>query len=547
MIHSSALWQVYVVILCLFSFVFSIYPGSAATYGSTHLSLSPGEQEAVDKIRTLLSKYTYTLDRELATFHYQTAESADSYRPGDWSEIARSSKNWGLGFFNPAFVGGDMAGPGHYVATDVTGSRIFGGANDPQLYVTVLKPNAKILDGRQYFDQNDKVFSEVQKIFNCADNTKNSQPLSIENSIPTNTSILDWVRHFRNSSVESCRKVIIQVVSDLDVVAILYPYSSSNELDDCRDDRGEALSIISPDAFDVNQLAYFSKQKSFDPNHIGGFLNRLYDEGIQDLEGMIRGAREEDLAKPASISNFHSELADYEEWKSNHIYKCGEEWKRESVVSNPFMNIFKELKDRKIESLKRQLKRAFSSRYLKEQPTGDFNFEVELMKGYHQMTSRVAGVPYSIWIEAVRTFNDSDSEPNSNFNITLQKIKRILGADSIGGPEFDFNDIEIQKEFMLLLTKLQTKPNFVFAEFAKMGLDPRVALLLVNNALVSLGSVPILAGSLPTSNEVNYQALWEKNRMIYISYLKGCLAQYEDRQVPMDQIRSGSCGLIELK
>src|SRR6185312_12636192 len=104
------------------------------------------------------------------------------------------------------------------------------------------------------------------------------------------------------------RKVFIQAVAELNVSAILYTYNSANELRNCRNGRGEAFLVLSPDAYYAYELAYFGKDKAIDPMGIGGYVKRLYKEGLDDYAVAYEAAGLKETM-PESLSRFHVEMA----------------------------------------------------------------------------------------------------------------------------------------------------------------------------------------------------------------------------------------------
>ena len=280
-------------------------------------------------------------------------------------------------------------GPGHYVSTDLTGSRTFGGTTDPQVYVTVLKQSARILDVRQILDQ-DNAFKAAQRFFGCsASQIYGSKPESDSASSGPNDQTLEgWVAFFRNSPTSSCRKVIIQALANLDIGAILYTYNSARYLLHCRHNRGEALVIIQSSAFDPQQIAYFSSaNKFFDPLHTGGFLKQLYEEGLQDYLQVSYWTADTNI--PAAFLSFQTDNSSYEAWKQSHIYKCGPAWKSETSTEMDIEKLY-EASDRDLNYLTIQVTRGYNRKF----SHSNFRADLQLLRlrGFNQMMARLAQV-----------------------------------------------------------------------------------------------------------------------------------------------------------
>lgn len=493
---------------------------SAVDRDHLQLSLTAEERLAADELRLSLAKLMVSLDRELITFHYQRADNFDSYRPSSWEELVRASAGWGDEFFNENNSGGDMIGPGHYVSIDLTGSRTFGGQYDPQLYVTVLKKKAKLLDVRNNFEKMGlEAFKKWHQSFSCVRGQRSSSQ--------TADSVSQWISTYRNSDTLACRKVIIQAVADLKVDAILYGYSASNELASCRHDRGEALSILSSKSFDENQLAYFSNTQSFDPKHIAGFLNRLYDEGMQDLTLLLNLSEKEEM-KPKSLASSTVLPAAYEAWKASYVYKCGPLWvnERASPVSEDFTS---KIKDRDLLQAKIELKRAVTRKFPNES-RGYVSFGD--MRGYNEMLARLAGVSVETWASAEKKFYGVASKGAAG----LAELAQVFGENC--NPDiniFSVEGFEVWKS-------LAIGPITVFHILQKRGLSPRLAFFLINMLYSSMNGPPLVAEGLPPARNMSDAAFIASNKAVYLNYLRQCMAQVQEEGMDWAHYSAGPCG-----
>lgn len=507
---------------------------------ANNLQLTQQERTAANKLKELLEKYTYKLGRELTTFHYQTANNSDSYRPTSLEDLRRSATYWGLGFHNVNLVTGDMMGPGHYVATDASGSRSFGGSTDPQLYVAVIKPDAVLLDARFVNGENFQEIQRLQDTWQCEANGNFTGASDIE-SYGSGKSLSKLFPNFRNSSIESCRKIIIQALIDLKVTAILYDYIASNELDNCRHSRGEALSIISPDAVDINQVAYFSDKMSFDPHHIGAFLKQLYIEGMRDysiLSSFSSDPKSQEM--PKSLVSLNSDNSSYEKWKAQSIYKCGPILWNNEKSEGQFSDLVYKLKVYEISYLGYLLSNAYSIKF-----AGKSNsyFEAHQMRGFNDMSARMVGVSTEKWIEALKAYYNENGENKNWFN-KINSIAKIFGENEIQITIDESNKNEMTENIMNAYHRLYEKPEVSYLSFSKMGLGPKVTTLIINQFLSMVKSIPFVTGEIPVTPGKNYSTLMEKNKEVYISYLQECLRQYTNEQITPEEINAGSCGII---
>jgi hypothetical protein len=169
-----------------------------------------------------------------------------------------------------------------------------------------LKAGARVLDGTTSARELDaRSFDEVAKRLHC---TLNKSSLRIGTLVSS----------FRNSESETCRKVIIKAVADLRVQATRYKWWTGTQLKDCQNS-DEALNVISADAIQSDQMAYFSNEKVIDPNSMGGLVNHLFDE-------MTPPKSENPIfptTKPRALTQFKTTDAAFAGWKKREIMGCG--------------------------------------------------------------------------------------------------------------------------------------------------------------------------------------------------------------------------------
>lgn len=505
---------------------------STAQAQTANLNLSPVERQAADTIRETFKPFVFTLDREMLTFHYQLSNSTSS-GPADIVQLSQSASRWGRGFGSPELVVSDMAGPGHYVAIDPFGSRSFGGSNDPQLYVVPIKAGATLLNGRSSLDATNNDLFAVRKKLGCPNTTNDLRVMinSHEPSSSTEQDLLTWIAYFRNSPNISCRKVVIQALADLHIEGIIYGYSAA-EVSNCRFSRTEAISIISPSAIDIRDLSFFSDQKAVDPKRIGGFVKALYEEGMKDL------SLDHSISNiPTRLNDLNSNNDDYETWKAKYIFKCGPLWTGEKKelsyqLSAHFM------RDNDISVLKIQVRNAFEARFNSISgvvPSLDFT----RMRGFRERTAAIAGLSslqLDTWTAAWKEFNGLD---------TLTRTAQILGEDSrplevLKNMNIDKVQSIIFKAFILA----KVKPDLIFTALKKLGMGPKFSLLFALQQIDSANGIPFVTGKLPLTPHKNYQLYMARNKMAYMAYLRGCLQQYQDPNVTMEQIDAGACGMI---
>jgi hypothetical protein len=432
--------------ILLTSSVFALSAGPARAMPHLNFTLDAKERRASDQLKHFLSNYTYSLDRQLVTFHYQSGEGSTVYRPKSLEEIVDASKTWGSEFFNVQNVGNDEIGPGHYVSTDLTGSRNFGGTVDPQLYVTVLRPQAKILDIRSEIDAKENDFAKLEKVFSCEVKDKESSAANSQYSAavtaPTGASMEEWFRFFRSSNL-SCRKVLLNAMAELNVEAVIYSYSAASSLSECRHARAEALLIIQSSAFDPRQLAYFSSDNNyFDPNNIGGSLRELYREGEKDYSQIANWPDE--MKIPSALSSFKSTKDKYKLWKEANVYKCGPTWKREKSDSGILEGLYL-MSDSEIAHLHYRLSRAYRNKF--KDSANNF-FQIHRLRGLNQFYSRLLGLEFETLTKVIN-FYDNYSGDRS---VSLTAITELLG-EAINTQNLNQNTYQMYETFSRLLKK----------------------------------------------------------------------------------------------
>lgn len=479
------------------------------------------ETHIADQIRDFLAPHIFKLNREMMTFHYTMAETEDAYRPGDLAEIASEAKFWGKDFYNVDATSYDLVGPGHYVAIDPTSSRIFGGVADPQLYVVPINAGTVILDARPELKTSQRFFFDLNTSLGCYNNPTPEQPNSTKEPRLNSQTIAKWIQLFRASNNLTCRKALIQAFADLKINAILYDYNS-NELANCRHNRGEAVSIISPEAVVADQIAYFSHKKFFDPHGIGGFVTGLYTEGSKDpefWENLLPGQE----PMPASLQPTDATVANYENWKAKFIFGCGPKWNTETDKLS-WREVAFQIRDKNLYQLRTELFKAYSKKMA--DPVNPFNtrpLNLYLLRGYQRRLATLAGVDFAVWNAAQKKYTSGLGDVDN----ALVETARILGEDPKPLQKIAEIDMEkIEDDMLRALIRYNTQPDLLGAWMAGLGMGPKLSLLFTSQYLHFAGAIPVV------------------NKTFYLTYLRECLQQYQDPQMTSNQIRRGECGVI---
>lgn len=260
-----------------------------------------GQAQAMT-LQEYVEKKIIVLDRPLLTFHYR--HSTEPNNMNDVIKMAEEPTTW---FYNPRVgVDKNIVGPGLYVAIDPASSHNYG-LPKPQLYTVMLKKGTRILDVRGMpREDSDKEFDHITDKLRCF----------------TSAYGFSALQDLRESPSALCREEVIRAYKALNVEAIVYDFPGSGTIDNCRAPHDVAFDVISASAIDRNNLNYYSDTRKFEsspqltPFIADFFMEARRDQNLdQDMTNLLL---------PASIKmNYSSPSSNYEQLKSDLIWKCG--------------------------------------------------------------------------------------------------------------------------------------------------------------------------------------------------------------------------------
>jgi hypothetical protein len=139
---------------------------------------------------------------------------------------------------------------------------------------------------------------------------------------------------FRMNENAVCRSVIIDVIRSLGVRAISYSFDSV-PLRGCRT-TGTAISIVDSSAIALEEINAYSDVGNIEGQaSVTPFVRRLFNEAKSDFLAQSLLASMDvwkSFRKDFDFFDNSNEVADttYEQWKSEHILKCGPVWSIEA-------------------------------------------------------------------------------------------------------------------------------------------------------------------------------------------------------------------------
>jgi len=525
-----------IVYLLLAIVLFLCQPPSASADATTEY------QRAVDQLVQVVQAHMTTLDRPMLTFHYQIgappgAAGPSVFEPTTIDDVKKRIAGRPRRFFDAQTVDHTMQGAGVYVAIDPAASRGFGG-NLPRLFAITLKKGARIFAAISMTNpQEQALIKSAAEAFGC----KNPDAGASQS-----TTIDTMVARFRNSTDPTCRQLIIDAFSKLDVQAILYGYSAANSLDGCRE-RSEALNIVSSQAIDFERINYYSPSKDIESVSMVDQISRLYRESVDDFN--VRWTSPQDQLSSPLATTTAQPLDDdaYREWRNANIFKCGRAWSPERFADGIDMasGIRRAFYRREIGELLLKTKRGFQARV-----TGPNSWSVQFdptrINVIERMEYRLTGLPadfskFPQFLAAKNALND--------YKLTPEERSRKIG-ELLDEPGAAVNYATLQSDLMNYVTSLSAEqrnsPNALFALFNRMQIGPRQALISINQLTGAFGSTPFIATApsldLGPSSLANYEA----NITVFKRLLEKCGEIYSDQRLTLEQIQAGSCGVRQL-
>jgi hypothetical protein len=253
-------------------------------------------QARADLLSDYVAAHVVVLDRPVLSFHY-THDRAEPASP----EEAFRYLNKSVPIYNDAtVVTDDLAGPGLYLAVDPVGSRSFGNER-PMLYTIQLKTGTRLVDFRGRGERDAEALQNIAKASGCA------EAMTFES--------------LRNDAQLQCRQVLIEAFRKNHIDAVMYSYSASGSLQNCREDRKVAFVAVSATALDAASVSYYSSKRILGSAPAKtSFMSQLFDEAAQDVDIRYYGFS----SKPKSLVGASpTEARKYEETKANLLWGCG--------------------------------------------------------------------------------------------------------------------------------------------------------------------------------------------------------------------------------
>lgn len=496
-------------------------------------------EEATLKLKKLLAKHIYTLDRPVTTFRYEGGNAImpkpAPFIPQNKEDVIRHTLAWTGTFFDSKIEGWDTMVPGVYVATDPLASRAQYGGTDPKLFVITLKSGSTILDIRapDIFDK--PIANKLWKEMACPSNYEFA---------------LDFGK-IRNSQSLMCREALINAVKELHVQAILYSYVAANTFADCRSTRNEAFNIVSPDVIDTDKLAFYSNDLKIETKRLSLSTAALYREGLPDLYLQTFADNEDQLAIPRSIDHLPlPNLKTYSTWKGNFIYKCGLPRTHEPSEFDGLLELGKRYRDSDPDLFKIKLEttRAFKKRKI-NYGFIDFRFVRAIaQKRYYFAGMALDLSKYKQWrhgVSAIMGYQEKYSK--LSYAKRISAASRYFEEKSTFAPKNDFENLDFQI-FSEVFKKNVNEPiskniRLIVNSYLKLGIPKQATTILVEGYLMYLGVPPFIVGELPTDPDKDYSEQFKENRDEMVAILKECLKIYQNPHLSDEEVQKGMCAI----
>lgn len=459
------------------------------------------------------------LDRELMTFRYETKEE---FEPKTLADIKGRLRFKTGKFFKKGLLDVMAAGPGAYVAIDPYTSRDFGGS-DPQLYVLSLKKGTSILDLNTAFSA-----SEHSLIKNAHD--------QLQCKHPGETLITEMEMNFfslRNSATQACRDLAIEVVTALKVQAIMYSYSASNSLTDCRY-RSVAFNVISPSAIDFNKLAFYSNSSFLESYPLSSLIKSIFDEASNDFQAKL--GRRDSLFLPLTFQGINSaNEQNYADWKAKNILNCGPKWSVESDQTN-FMeasaiNFKVNFQDLEIQDLILKFKQIFTSKSI-----NNYYFSISGFYVFAKALFLASGLP-----------DDEELFKKWNTLKSRQYFDAAARTEFLGlyGTDISLIDLVQKQDDITTLINSMTLDEIKNIDFFPrvlhaVGLNDGYQTYIINEFNSFQGGVLILS----SDTKLNLSERLALSKDHYKAALKTCIDIYANDQISYEDAQKTDCRML---
>lgn len=505
-------------------------------YSAISLAQMPSFQQAEAQLMDILRPHVVSLDRNLVLFRYEEKDP-QHFHPSTQQDIVDREYNWSKRFFDENVAGNpDGGGPGLYTSTDPTATATWG-VTAPGLFVFTLKKNSNVLigDTREVTESIQNRVDQIYSAMNCGDNHQTQKPADFSSVITS----------FRNADNVQCRKLIIETIQKLQVRAITYSFYSS-PLENCRA-TGTAINVIWPDALELSRINYYSENLTIaGDSTLTPFVKMLFDEGKQYFFSQTVMADEQMLAKWHNDNGFFVGVTDvdrstYEQWKSEHILRCGSPWPTERPDFRAVTNLnARHNADWELQQLFAKTALAYNQRNFQWQDPKTSGAETEFFVGqmrqiedlqYKQLQVSTQQLPKPEW-KRLKDSGDFES---------LNRIAKLLDENMAANyAEFNRMMVESLKQ---IAPSHYNDPLLMAVMFSRAGFGPKISAMAFNQNQFMHGTIPILEGPLPKKFG-DERALLAHNRALFMNILNQCLNIYSDQKISNQQVYDGPCGVI---
>jgi len=490
-----------------------------ATILSAHAVLAASlTQDLTEKFKTRIS----VLDRDMITFRYETKDRKGLQTVDD---VVGRITGWGDRFFDESLVSYDVAGPGNYVAIDPYASRSFG-QKEPKLYVLTIKKGTRLLNLNKFFAEDEtKLIKEIHNKLQCKAKRGADETLIPENEMSFFS--------LRQSSTLPCRQAAIEIAKDLKVQGIVYGYTASTSLAECRRST-VAINMTSSDAIEYDKTLYFSNEAAIEGTKFGGFVRKLYEEAAGDFSMMLSQNGDYQIPKSLAGRSLPSDKA-YSQWKQTYIYNCGAKWSPEEKQSEKLVfaqqQFDKYYKDKELETLLLSFKKA----YMAKGQGKAFYFYLGDFKKFLKLTFEVSGLG-----QDEKTFERWRTLRNTYYSNTADRdeLKKM------------FNTPKLQDEVYLQMAKESEKyveqaskseldsPDLYYRILTRLNLSSSYALVFQNEMHLYMGRALMISRDPKKSFAENLVI----SKQIYKKALKECIQVYSDPNITFDDAQKTECG-----
>ncbi len=300
------------------------------------------DEKIVSELAKILSSHAVVLDRPLVVFRYENLSKPTTINPNSMQEVKASIAARTALFLNPlAERSHYVVGHGIYTASDPVVSRKVYGGEQPALYVFKIKSGSIIFDYSSFAD-----WAKTERLAQSS----GCKPLGI-------LSLGTW----SESTEFRCRNNFIEAFKKLKISGILYGWElASNALAGARNGRFDALNIISAEAIDFYQSAFYSNEKKIEPSaEFSSLIHNLYLESLKDP--FFHREKPESLKIPRTLQDSSiAQKNDFDPWLKENIWRCGQ--RRKNLEDIPYRLYLENTQEYHIDSVTADLiRRAYDA------------------------------------------------------------------------------------------------------------------------------------------------------------------------------------------